>query len=257
LLFLSGLMLAPLPTQAWGPAGHEIVALIALRELSPATRGQVAHLLGSPVALVQDSNWADEIRDQRRDTGRWHFVDIPLNAPGYDVRRDCPDQACVVAQIERDQRILANPKAGDGLRADALRFLIHFVADAHQPLHAEDNDDKGGNEIRTYLGRRRASLHRIWDSEVVDALGRDPGDVADAIERSITQAERRAWTSGSPAQWATEAHAIARDRIYPPLMNRRELRLPRDYAYRQAPLTRVQLAKAGVRLAWILNSSLR
>ena len=255
LLLLAGLMLGPLPAQAWGPAGHEIVALIALRELSPAARGQVGRLLGSPSALVQDSNWADEIRDQRRDTGRWHFVDIPLGAPGYDPRRDCPRQDCVVAQIENDRRILADPRAG--ARAEALRFLIHFVADAHQPLHAEDNDDKGGNDIRTYLGRRRASLHRVWDSEVVDALGRDPGEVADAIERSITPGDRKAWTAATPAQWVNEAHAIARDRIYPPLNGRRELRLPRDYAWREATIARLQLAKAGVRLAWLLNGALK
>jgi len=70
-------------------------------------------------------------------------------------------------------------------------------------------------------------------------------------------AQRKAWASGAPAQWANEAHAIARDQIYPPLNNRRELRLPRDYAFRQASVARLQLAKAGVRLAWLLNSSLR
>jgi len=256
--FLAGLLLAaPIPAQAWGPEGHEIVALMALRELTPAARGQVAQLLGSPAALVQDSNWADEIRDQRRDTGRWHFVDIPLNAPGYDSRRDCADQDCVVAQIEKDRRILSNARLGSGARAEALRFLIHFVADVHQPLHAEDNDDKGGNTVRVYLGRRRASLHRIWDGDVVEALGRDPGAVADRLERSLSPAERKAWASGAPAQWADEAHAVARDQVYPPLMNRRELRLPRDYADRQAGLARLQLAKAGVRLAWVLNSALR
>lgn len=249
--------MAPLPALAWGPAGHEVVALIALRELTPAARGQVGRLLGAPAVMVQDSNWADEIRDQRRDTGRWHFVDIPLEAPGYDPRRDCPTQDCVVAQIENDRRILSNPRMSRAARAEALRFLIHFVADAHQPLHAEDNDDKGGNDVRVYLGRRRESLHRVWDSEVVQSLGREPEEVADRIERSISAAERQAWTSGSPAQWANEAHAIARDRIYPPLQNRRELRLPRDYAQAQADLARVQLAKAGVRLAWLINAALK
>jgi hypothetical protein len=253
--FLAAILQAPVPALAWGPEGHEIVALVALRELTPAARSQVARLLGSPTAMVLDSNWADEIRDQRRDTGRWHFVDIPLEARGYDPRRDCPDQDCVVAQIEEDRRILSNTRLNDGVRAEALRFLIHFVADAHQPLHAEDNGDKGGNDIRVYLGRRRASLHRVWDSDVVESLGRDPNTVADGLERSLSPAERRAWASGTPAQWADEAHAIARDQVYPPLNNRRELRLSRDYADRQMPLARLQLARAGVRLAWLLNSA--
>ena len=256
-LFCAALMLAAQPAFAWGPEGHEIIAALALRELTPAVRSQVARLMGGAAMMVQDSNWADEIRDQRRETGRWHFVDIPLRAEGYDMRRDCPDQACVVAQIEGDRHILANPRLNDATRAEALRFLIHFVGDAHQPLHAEDNDDKGGNDVHVTLGRKRASLHRVWDSEVPEALGRDPDAIAADIARSISPAQRHAWAGGSPAQWADEAHAIARDEIYPPLMNRREVRLPRDYAFREASLARLQLAKAGVRLAWVLNTALK
>jgi len=251
------LLLLPGPAQAWGPQGHEIVALIAMAELSPPAQAQVARLLGGPAMMVHDSNWADEIRDQRRNTGRWHYVDIPLQAPGYDARRDCPGQDCVVAQIENDLRVLSNPRLSDPVRADALRFLIHFVADVHQPLYAEDHDDRGGNQVRVMMGRYRASLHRVWDSEVVDALGSDAGTEANAIARSITPGQRKSWASGAPAQWANEAHAIARDQIYPPLAGQREVRLPRDYAYRQAPVTRMLLAKAGVRLAFLLNTVLR
>jgi hypothetical protein len=251
------LLLAPAPAQAWGPQGHEIVAAIAMAELTPAARSQVTRLLGGPAMMVHDSNWADEIRDQRRNTGRWHYVDIPLEAPGYDPRRDCRGEDCVVAQLENDVRVLSNPRQSNAVRAEALRFLIHFVADVHQPLHAEDHDDRGGNQVRVMIGRYRANLHRVWDSEVIDALGSDPGSEANAIERSITQAQRKAWASGSPAGWANEAHTIARDQIYPPLAGRREARLPRDYAVRQAPVTRLLLAKAGVRLAFLLNRALK
>jgi hypothetical protein len=160
-------MLTSTPVFAWGAEGHEIVALIAARELSPSARAQVAHLLGSTAMMVHESNWADEIRDQRPETGPWHYVDIPLRAPGYDARRDCPDRDCVVAQIENDQRILANRKLGDGVRAEALRFLIHFIADVHQPLHAGDNEDRGGNQVRVVMGRERANLHRIWDADAI------------------------------------------------------------------------------------------
>jgi hypothetical protein len=257
-LILAGLALIfTTQAQAWGPEGHEVVALIASHELVPSARNEVARLLGGTAMMVHDANWADEIRDQRRDTGRWHYVDIPLQAPGYDARRDCPNQDCVVAQIGNDLHILANRRLNDAMRAEALRFLIHFVADVHQPLHAEDNGDKGGNDVRVYLGRERATLHRVWDGDVVEASGRDPSRVADGIARAISPAERKSWESGTPAQWANEAHAIARDEIYPPLMNRRELRLPRDYGFREAPIARLQLAKAGIRLAWLLNNTLK
>jgi hypothetical protein len=256
-LLTFALLALPAPALAWGAEGHEIVAAIAVRELTPAARAQAARLLGGEAMLVLESNWADEIRDQRRDTGRWHFVDIPLAAPGYDPRRDCPDRACVVAQIENDARVLGDRQLSDSRRAEALRFLIHFVADVHQPLHAEDNGDRGGNQIRVEIGRERSNLHHVWDQDMVEALGPSAGAVAGDIARTISPAERKAWAAGTPAVWANESHAIARDQIYPALMDRRSLRLPRDYAWRQAPLTRMLLAKAGVRLAWLLNTVLR
>lgn len=246
-----------LPALAWGPQGHEVVALIASQNLSGGSRAEVARLLGGNAMLVHDSNWADEIRDRRRETSAWHYVDIPLAARGYEPRRDCPDNGCVVAQIEKDVGILANRRLGDGPRREALRFLIHFVADVHQPLHAGDNGDRGGNQVRVTLGRYRANLHRIWDGEVVEALGHDAASIAGNIERTLSPQKRKAWTGGMPAQWANEAHAIARDQIYPALQGRRDVRLPRDYAGRQAEITRMQLGKAGLRLAWLLNTTLK
>ena len=251
------LMLTPFPAFAWSPEGHEIVALIAMRELTPAARNQVARLLGSPAMMAHDASWADEIRDRRPGTGPWHYVDIPLEASGYDKNRDCPRANCVVAQIENDLRILADRKLDERMRADALRFLIHFAADIHQPLHAEDHDDKGGNEVRVTLGRERSTLHRVWDSDVVEALGFDSERVAASLEQSIMPSQRKAWAFGTPAQWANEAHAIARDQIYPPLGGRYQLRLPRDYPKAEMAITRTQLSKAGLRLAWLLNGIFR
>ena len=231
--------------------------MIAGRHLSGAAGAEVARLLGGPAMMVQESNWADEIRDRRRDTGSWHYVDIPLTVRGYDARRDCPGGDCVVAQIEKDMRVLANRRLGDAARREALLFLIHFAADVHQPLHAEDNDDRGGNQIRVMIGRKHATLHRVWDSDMVETLGRDTGDIAGRIDQSLSVQERKDCASGTPAQWADEAHAIARDKIYPQLEGQHELRLPRDYAWRQAPIVRMQLARAGLRLAGMLNSILK
>lgn len=241
--------LLPGPALAWSPPGHEIVAAIALGQLTPRARAEVGRLLGSPAMMIHDANWADEIRDARPETGSWHYVDIPLQAGSYDPRRDCPGSDCVVAQIARDSRILADRKTGAAARAEALRFLIHFVADLHQPLHAEDNGDKGGNQVRVRIGRMRANLHKVWDNDVVLPLENGMGP--------ISPAQRRDWSSGTPARWANESHAIAREHIYPPLWGAREVRLPRDYALREAPLVRILLAKAGTRVAWLINTALK
>jgi hypothetical protein len=249
--------LAPVPAFAWGAEGHEIVAAIALDGLTPKARARVAALLGSPAMMVHDANWADEIREQRPETGSWHYVDIPLAASGYDARRDCAWDACVVAQIENDRRILSDAHAPRALRIEALRFLIHLAADIHQPLHAEDHDDKGGNAVHVYLNGDRTNLHHVWDVNVVEAFGFDASAAARRIEAAITPQQRKAWAGGTPAGWANEAHEIAHDGIYPALNERRSLRLAKDYAWRARGATRTQLAKAGVRLAWLLNTALR
>ena len=113
---------------------------------------------------------------------------------------------------------------------------------------------RGDNE-RITIGAR-TNLHRVWDSDVVAVFG-DGAGADRAVAAVITPARRKAWTAGTPADWANEAHAIARDRIYPALRGRRSLRLPGDYSWRQRAVTQTQLAKAGVRLAWILDTVLK
>lgn len=242
---------------AWGAQGHEIIATLAQRALTPRARAEVTRLLGSPAMLVHESNWADEVRDLRPETGSWHYVDIPLNAPSYVPSRHCPAGQCVVAQIIRARQILADMRQPAARRAEALRFLIHFVADLHQPLHAADNHDRGGNEVRIQLQGRRTNLHQLWDTRIVEVLGRDAARIATDIEGKVSGLQRKAWQTGAPATWADESHRIARERIYPMVEGRRSLRLSAAYLRAEIPAAREQLAKAGARLAWLLNSSLR
>jgi hypothetical protein len=251
------MMLMPAPAFAWGAQGHEIVAAIALQQLSPRARAQVAKLLGSPAMLIHDSSWADEVRDKRPETGRWHYVDIPLDAPGYVAGRHCRDGQCVVAQIISARQMLANPRQSAARRAEALRFLIHFVADLHQPLHAADNHDRGGNDISINLQGRRTNLHQLWDTRVVEAMGRDASRIAADTAASVPPAQHKAWQAGTPVSWANESNRIAREKIYPMVEGRRSLRLSNEYLRKEIPATRQQLAKAGVRLAWLLNETLR
>lgn len=257
ILALIGLMVAPLPAMAWGAEGHEIVAGIALRELTPRAREQVAALLGSDAMMVHESNWADEVRSQRPETGPWHFVDIPLQARGYDAARDCAGGNCVVAQIDAARHVLGDKHAAPVVRREALRFLIHFVADVHQPLHDVDNNDRGGNRIYVELGRDRTNLHHIWDTQVVQALGEDEDEIAAELDHAVTRQERKEWDTGTPVDWANQAHTIARDAIYPAMGGRNHVRMPPNYPRLAEPLTRLQLSRAGIRLAWILNTTLK
>jgi hypothetical protein len=249
-VFLLMLWLLPGPAFAFSPEGHEVVAHIAARALGPHARAAVTHLLGgdAETMMVLDASWADEVRGDRPGTAAWHYVNIEPESRAYDARRDCGNGDCVVAQIGRDELVLAS-RAPAAAKAEALKFLIHLVADLHQPLHVADNHDRGGNDRILRLRGQRISLHRIWDDTVVAALGRDPARVADGIWRSLSPREKRAWARGTTLDWTRESLTAARV-IYAGLNGNR---LAPDYAGGQRAVIRMQLAKAGLRLAAILN----
>src|SRR5476651_1010964 len=94
--------------RAWGNEGHRVIAEIAEHYLEPAAARQVRDLLAieNATTLSSVSTWADQIRPQRRTTGPWHYVDIPITATAYEVTRDCADGNCVVAVIERFAKVL-------------------------------------------------------------------------------------------------------------------------------------------------------
>jgi hypothetical protein len=257
--FLLLLMANPIPALAWGPEGHEVIARIAADNLSPAAHLRISQILGgdAPALMVLDSNWADEIRADRPETAPWHFADIEIGSKGYDPRRDCPHGDCVVAQIARDMTSLRDPATPYLARREALRFLIHFVGDLHQPLHAADRHDKGGNNLIVLLDGRRTNLHRVWDEDVVEALGPDPDRVAADIEKTLTPKDKAGFAAGTLADWANESFAVAAKQIYAHLPSRGPVRLPRDYARRQDAVVRLQLARAGIRLATLLNQIYR
>ena len=162
------------PAFAWGSEGHRIVAEIAEQYLEPTTARQVRDLLAleNETTLAEVSTWADHIRGRRRDTARWHYVDIPIRPPagtpaGYDASRDCPRGDCVVAAIERFTDTLRDKSASPGDRLEALKFVVHFVADVHQPLHCADNGDCGGNDVRVSFLGQHMTLHAVWDSGIL------------------------------------------------------------------------------------------
>jgi len=253
-------LVAAARADAWSTPGHRVVGAIAEERLSPAARALVREILGAtPMSAPDVAGWADAQRDPA--TKPWHYVNIPLSAPGYDAARDCPRGECVVAAIARAERRL---RAGGSAmeRADALRWLLHLVADVHQPLHAGDRRDRGGNDllVRRTRGRGQPSnLHHVWDFDVVGPAlhGRDAAAAGRDLARAIPAREAEAWARDlDPGAWATESHEVAR-RIYAEVdALPREgaiVVLPRQYARAQRAVVEAQLEKAGVRLAALLD----
>jgi len=238
---------SPLAAYAWGSEGHRLVAEVAEAQLTPEARSEVNRLLAlEPGAtLASISTWADENRSPS--TAPWHYVNLPRDSGcKYEAARDCPDGHCVVGAIERQARVLAS-SATDADKLKALKYVVHFVADVHQPLHAGYADDRGGNTYQVQAFGRGTNLHALWDSRLIENW---PGGAQTLLAE--LKATPSNVSNAAPAQWAEEScRIVAADGFYPT-----GHKIDSDYAKGAAPALKERLSSAARRLAALLNSAL-
>jgi hypothetical protein len=242
LLFAAVLLAAPLRALAWGAEGHQVVALIAESELTPAAKARVNALLAlEPGATLESiSTWPDEHRSP--ETSAWHYVNFPRGDCHYVPDRDCPDGQCVVAALDRERAKLSQGSPEDRLKA--LKYVVHLVGDSHQPLHAGYADDRGGNQYQIQGFGRGTNLHALWDSGLPKQIDPDP----ESLARSLESVPVTASTDFDPARWAEEScRIVGEDGFYPPH------RLPYRYADQWTPVLEERLEVAAKRLAALLN----
>jgi nuclease S1 len=262
--------LPPSFSSAWGHVGHETVAYIAQDHLSPKARRAVKDLLGGD-NLAWVSTWADSIVAFRPETAPWHYFNLNVRQDQgeYDIADVCRNHDCIVDQIKKDISILRQPFASRRDKTEALKFLVHFMGDIHQPLHCADDKDRGGNEkwFRYYGPDGHSArytwinFHSFWDNLLEPKAKEDPRRLARRLEREISDGDEEKWAQGKPVDWAYESFLIAKNEIYKelpegPLMqkNRWGNDLPEDYySGKMRGIVDRQLEKAGIRLAYLLN----
>ncbi|HET9869689.1 MAG TPA: S1/P1 nuclease [bacterium] len=266
-IFLLACLCPAVPACAWGPVGHETVAIIAQDHLTPKALRAVRDLLGPGQSLASVANWADEIVDERPETAPWHHIDLPVrkDLTEADIPDYCPKGDCVVGQIERDLAVLGNPADPRPQKAEALKFLVHLVGDLHQPLHCANDDDRGGNQKHLSLHPDFSrhphwmSLHAYWDHLLEEKTRDVPRALATRLEARVTPQDAVRWQRGSVEDWAFESYRIAQEDIdaaFPPGPMRPWDQVPVPRAYRDGAMRWLvdrQLEKAGLRLAWLLN----
>ncbi len=251
------LLCAP-PVLAWGSLGHHIVARLAEAQLTPRAWAQAQRLLALRGAqhLSQVANWADDLRDVDPElfarTKHMHFVNFRSSDCIYHPPIECARGQCAVAAIAKYSAILADRSNSGATRAEALAFLVHFVADVHQPLHADYRPDHGGNDYQVnYRARwhgQGTNLHRVWDSLMLDDAGLSAANYARKLESEATPVT----AGGTPAEWAEESCRIDRDGgVYPAAHS-----IDGIYVARERPVAEQRLRQAGARLAELLNSDL-
>ena len=275
LIVLAALFGFAAPANAFWEYGHQTIAAIAWRNVSPATRAKIGELLRhtdlvktpscAASTIEEAAVWADCIKKLGPDwrfASNWHFQDADICKP-FDVSGPCKDGNCVSAQIEQDLRTLKNRSAPMTERVKALLFLIHFVGDIGQPLHASEHDrDAGGNKVLVRYGiysTDRLNLHAVWDGLLIErAITSGPN-----IVRGYSRRERAALASGTIADWGKDSWEVSRS-VYAdlnggdpckPITTRVAITEPMIEKW--VPEARNQVIKSGLRLSRLLDEALR
>lgn len=257
---------------AWGGDAHQLVAELAYERLTPAARSEVDRLIATQSANVQGcvienfaraSTWPDCVRRRSgyTQTAPYHYINISITG-STTVQDDCQEVGCIREAITRYERTLANRRASDRERLEALAFLTHLIADLHQPLHVSNNCDRGGNAIDVILPTGATpDLHEAWDDHLARNAIRGQG--RRAIARLATQNAVH-WSGGNVQAWSLEGNEIARRFAYGALpvrlmcgeTPRAPLTISDAHVRQSVPIIRQQLSRAVVRLAARLDDAL-
>lgn len=257
---LSAIVIAPLPSFAWGGDGHRIICAVAWDELKPPVRSQVEVLLNvhTREAFAEECNWADVYRRTHSETSPWHFVNVPPGAKSVDLKRDCAGtEGCATSQVELRLTQLRSRDPGVDKTA-ALRVLLHALGDEHQPLHVTpENGDKGGNAIKGHFMGREISMHAVLDSALLSKDGRPWQEIASDLERRVTARQRRQWTRGKRVSWADESLALSLDPRTGYVGLTDGFELGADYERAMLPVVFDRLSRAALRLGKLINEGLQ
>jgi len=304
-LYVLVLLFWPTAAEAWGCKGHQTVALIAEKHLTPEARQWVLKLLSeNPIdpklnrycggavrdVMADAATWADDVRGERKN-GPWHYIDIPRGSQRGPLEPYCGAEGCVTRAISEQLAILKDSKADAAKRAEALRYIIHFVGDLHQPLHTITNADEGGNCVPVKYFRRNVhehnhlfspNLHSLWDTAILerDTEGADAGEYADTLD-ALFAANIEVWQKAGVHidEWVWEGYDFAESVVYGDLtpkipiepnvvvhscsddnnigerLLRQNITVGEAYQEKAASVAEKRIAEGGVRLAMILNEA--
>lgn len=237
---------------AWGKTGHRVGGEIAQDYLSRDAQAAITSILGVE-RLPEASTWPDFMRSSpdefwQGDSRSWHYVTVPKGETYGD--SPAPDEGDAITALSGFKTILQDPLADPMEKARALRFAVHIIGDLHQPLHAGDGTDRGGNDFDVMWFGDRVNLHGVWDTKIVDDAQLSYTEYADRLGGRITPELASEWNTSDPVIWVTESTAL-RDTIYPEEGD--DLRW--DYVFEHRADMELRLTQSGVRIAAWLNGT--
>ena len=269
--------LHPKSSYGWGKTGHRVVGHIASENLSKSSKKAISALLGH-TNLALFSNWADFIKSDPsfRYANPWHYVNFPMestyqkskkNKKGDIVQKITffKEKLKKYHQLDKKQKNAKDsPEKREAILA--LKFLIHFIADLHQPLHVGLKKDRGGNDLLVKWFQDRTNLHRLWDSDLIDFQKLSYTELASFI--LLKQAKTNWPKKAHTLVWVQESRSHLKD-IYKDFFERLKKRgkkssrqtktkdlltLSYTYNHKWFSLIEQRLYLGGLRLAETLNS---
>lgn len=266
---LIALLLICQPALAWNRKGHATVAALAEANLTPAAQAQVKVLLKDDLdaeekpsgrtTLAEIASWADEVREATL-PDVYKVAHTRGNPVCSNTAGACKNGNCVDQRIRQFVGVLKNPQASARERNQALKFVVHLVGDLHMPLHSGNNADGAGSFPASLEGKEpkpEITLHKLWDGALLDAALKGY-----SIKTRLTGSEKL--SDDAIDQWMQEARQIARQHAYDPLPGfacnipfKQPVVLDKAYQQQSVPVIRLQIERAGLRLAQLLNETLQ
>lgn len=238
---------------SWGGVGHKTVATIAENHLTPAAKSSIKALLGDQ-SIADIASWADDARNtpEYKSTGPEHYVDLPL---GYDFAKfsaevkNQQDDNVYKAIIKCENELKSNTVSKEE-KVIALKFLVHFIGDSHQPMHVSRAEDKGGNSIQVQFNGKGSNLHSLWDSGLISREGKTFDQMAAAYD-TASPADIAKWQAADPMQWLWESYQFS-TKIYADV--EKNNKLDDEYYKANIPIVQQRIEMGGIRLAGVLNA---
>lgn len=249
LLCLS-VLLVSVQAFGWGQTGHRVTGALAELYLTPQAKKAIGNILPNE-DLAEASTWADEMRSNpevfwQKTSSPWHYVSVPKGKNYVEV--GAPDQGDAYSALERFVKTLKTPKASMADKQLALRFIVHIIGDLHQPMHAGNGTDRGGNDVKLKFMWQDSNLHRVWDSGMIEHRGLSYTEWTARLSQKMTAEQVKSWMEPDPLVWIAESIQL-RDEVYP-----QGDEISWDYIYEHVPTATLRLQMGGVRIAAYLNA---
>jgi hypothetical protein len=240
---------------SWGVTGHRAIGKIAENHLTPKAKAAVQDLLGTE-SMADVSTWADQIRmkEEFKYTTPWHYINLPLGLSYSEFKQKVENMTedNVYSAVLKQEKLLTDKDTPREKKIEALKYIVHFVGDLHQPMHISRAEDQGGNKIQLNYDDKGTNLHSLWDTRLIEHQGLNYEQLA-AKYGDVPAEQAKEWQHAPLITWMWESYQIS-SKLYAEVDQMKDRKIDSTYYAQHIPVIDVRIQQAGLRLAGMLNN---